>query len=276
MKGKYKRKKKGTDTSPQKNLTSMNTGEKQKHTREEEPKAETGKRENGINSVSKWWHDPAHVIQAIGILIGSVVAVIYGCQLRAMNENNRIGRENVEAVQSASVFFFGQVGYIPRLTGNKVATITIVVPRTNVGSTAAMNGESVVNWKTMPGNSDLPENFAYPDEAAPTKRQFEIPPKGFGNATIDVPVSWIQGTKSKSFRLFIHGWITYDDIFKGAERKRNTSRHLSEFCDEITNISSTPEDITDPTVKITSSELSLCREHNCTDAGCRDYKDKTQ
>ena len=81
----------------------MNTGEKQKHAGEEEPNAETGKRENGMSSVSKWWHDPAHVLQAIGILIGSVVAIIYGCQLRAMNDTVRITRKNSELDERAWV-----------------------------------------------------------------------------------------------------------------------------------------------------------------------------
>ena len=69
--------------------------------------------------------------------------------------------------------------------------------------------------------------------------------------------------------MFVWGWITYDDIFK------NTPRHLSEFCDEITNIKGTPEDITDPAANITW-ELSLCREHNCSDERCADYREKTK
>ncbi len=69
-------------------------------------------------------------------------------------------------------------------------------------------------------------------------------------------------------RIYVWGWITYHDIFKG------TPARLSEFCDEITDVKSSSTDMTDPSAKVTW-DLLLCQEHNCADEECGDYGDKT-
>jgi hypothetical protein len=223
-----------------------------------------------------WWKrvNWQLLVEIAVFLVGVKVAFIYSGQLRQMIESNDINRENVESVERALVFFSGQAGYVKRLTRKKVTSLTIILPWENSGVTPAINGLSVVNWKTFPSPSGIPGNFTYPDEANPAPKQFEIPPKGYGNGTMDVPITWIAATKDKRLRMFIYGWITYDDIFKGTNGRRKTSRHLSEFCDEIVNIKSTPDDLTDPSANITW-ELSLCREHNCSDERCMDYEEKT-
>lgn len=160
-------------------------------------------------------------------------------QWRVMRESNAINRENVESVQRALVFFTGQTPIVKRLIGKKVTSLTMVIPWENTGVTPAMDGKSVVNWKTFPSPNGLPNNFTYPDMVEVEPRQFEIPPRSSGNGTMDVPIGWIKATKDKGLRMFIYGWITYDDIFRGVEGSRKTPRHLSEFCDEITSIKST-------------------------------------
>jgi hypothetical protein len=230
--------------------------------------------------ISEWFnglnHNGITALFTVGIFVATATYAVFAIkQWNAMRESNAINRENVESVQRALVFFSGQPAYVKRLTGKKVTSLTIVLPWENTGVTPAMNGKSIVNWKTFPSPSGLPENFTYPDEVNVEPRQFEIPPRGYGNGTMDVPIQWIEATKNGSLRMFIHGWIIYDDIFKGTEGTRKTPIHLSEFCDEITNIKSTPDDVTDPTANITW-ELSLCREHNCSDERCRDYQEKTR
>jgi hypothetical protein len=190
-----------------------------------------------------------------------------------MVESNRINRENMESTQRALVFFSGQVGYVKRFAGKKITSLTLVLPWENSGVTPAIDGDSRVNWKTFQSPTGIPEGFSYPDEGNVERRQFDIPPRGYGNGTEDVPIEWIEATKDNSLRLFVHGWITYDDIFKGKKGERITPRHLSEFCDEITNIKSSPDDVTDPAANITW-ELSLCPEHNCSDERCKDYSTK--
>ena len=111
MKGKYKRKNKANDALPKAHISGVNAGEKQKHAREEQPEPEKCKANNGMNSVSKWWRDPAHVIQSIGILIGTLVAIIYACQLHQMIEANRINHEALTSTQRAYVTIGRKDGY---------------------------------------------------------------------------------------------------------------------------------------------------------------------
>ena len=182
-----------------------------------------------------------------------------------MRESNAINRENVEVVQRALVFFDGQVAAIKRTTDKRNTALTLVMPWQNTGVTPAMNGKARVNWLVIP--QALPDNFAFPDLGNVKPRQFDIPPRAFGNGTADVPIEFIEKAKNKGFRMYVWGWITYDDMFKG------TTKHLNEFCDEIVNIKSDPDDITDPKANITW-ESSLCGEHNCTDERCADYSTK--
>jgi hypothetical protein len=243
-------------------------------------RAEQGENAAALHQISRWqrfmkWLFTATVAEVGMFLLTLVIAgsgIYYTKyakrQWKAMHESNEINRENVESVQRALVFFSGQTGIAKRITGTRVSTLTILVPWLNTGVTPATEGKSVVNWQTLPSPFGLPQNFAYPDLANTKPVRFEIPPKGSGNATMDVPIHWIEDTKNKKFRMFIYGWITYRDIFS------RTPIHLSEFCSEITNIDSGPKDVTDPTANI-AWELSLCSEHNCSDERCSDYREKT-
>jgi hypothetical protein len=276
MHRKHKRKKKRQQAFPNTELSISRTVDQEPAPKQESAKIPTGKGEESMDSfVQLLRTDTRFRIELGALVVGVLFLVIYGCQLDQMIKSNRISRESVESVQRALVYFSGQPAYIKRVVGNKVGTLTIVIPWENSGVTPAMNGKSMVNWRIFHGPNGIPDNFTYPDEGQVKPRQFDIPPKSSGNGTMDVPIWAISSAKNGVGRLYVHGWIVYDDIFKGRPRKRNTPRHLSEFCSEITNIKSIPDDITDPNVNITW-ELSLCPEHNCSDERCADYKEKTQ
>jgi hypothetical protein len=108
MKGKHKCKKKREDAPQGEHLATMNAGKEQKHTGEEDSKAKTDKSENPMNNVSKWWNDPAHVIQSAGIGIGVIVAIIYGCQLSQMVKSNKMGIHLTQVTTTCSVLANGR------------------------------------------------------------------------------------------------------------------------------------------------------------------------
>lgn len=54
-----------------------------------------------MNNISRWWHDPAHVIQSIGIGIGTIVALIYAGQLCQMIKSNGLTRDSMVASSRA-------------------------------------------------------------------------------------------------------------------------------------------------------------------------------
>ena len=60
-------------------------------------------------------------------------------------------------------------------------------------------------------------------------------------------------------RLFIWGWVAYNDIFD--------LPHVTEFCEETFNVDL---DRKAQTVKL---DLSNCNNHNCTDDYCTDFGD---
>ena len=180
---------------------------------------------------------------------------------------NKVTREALVSVQRAFVSFSGTLSATKIVKHDKTTDLMLNLPWTNLGTTPTRKSKSRVNWQTFP--QGMPDNFSFLDIGDVAPRQFTIPSKGFGNATMEVPIQVLEYVKDGNLRLFVWGWITYHDIFE------RTPVRLSEFCDEVTNIKSSTDSFTDPASNITW-ELVLCSEHNCTDEECRDYKEKTK
>ena len=180
---------------------------------------------------------------------------------------NQISRDALISVQRALVAFVGQGSYTKLPIGKKTESVRLTLPWMNSGNTATRNGDSEVNWQWLP--TELPEKFNFPDHPNIEHAKFVITPKAYGNATLIIPIGFMDATRKGDGHMFVWGWITYHDIFNG------TPVRLSEFCDEITDITSSTADITDPSATI-SSQFTLCKEHNCTDEECSDYKEKTR
>lgn len=195
------------------------------------------------------------------------LAVAAGKQAEAARIANTTTREALTSVQRAFISFSGTASANKTISANKVTELVFTLPWVNAGVTPTKNAESQVNWRPFPG--DLPPNFTFPDLGEVQFRQFEIPPREFGNATLTIPIAVFDAARKRSIRLFVWGWITYNDIFD------KTPMRLSEFCDEIVDIKSSTEDIVDPSANITW-QFSLCRTHNCSDEQCGDYKQRTQ
>lgn len=180
---------------------------------------------------------------------------------------NNTTREALTSVQRAFVFFVGSTSATKTIVNNKTTELTLTFPHKNAGVTPTKDAEARVNWKDF--SDGLPSHFNFPDEGSVQPRQFDIPPQAFGNGTLAIPIAVMEAAKQGRTRIFVWGWVAYHDIFG------KTPGRLSEFCDEIANIKSTPEDITDPSASITW-DLSLCPIHNCFDDRCTDYKERTQ
>jgi hypothetical protein len=190
----------------------------------------------------------------------TVTALMYSTN----KQSNETTREALTSVQRAFVSFLGSAYISKTVVAGKTTELVFNLPWENSGVTPTKNADSRVNWKVF--TDDLPANFTFADQGNVQHRQFEIPPKGVANTTLPVQVVFVDAARKGGPHLFVWGWITYNDIFD------NTPRRLSEFCDEIINIKSTPEDIADPAATITL-ELQLCQVHNCSDERCADYNE---
>jgi hypothetical protein len=154
------------------------------------------------------------------------------------------------------------------IENNKITGLTITLPQDNIGDTSTVNVKNMVNWKAFPGNAGMPNDFDFADQTTVQMRQVDIPSKAAGNSTFTIPVEYFDATKKQAIRLYFWGWTSYNDVFKG------TPRHLMEFCDEVTGVKITNEDVTNPATDFTWS-LSLCTvPHNCYDQQCVDYEEK--
>ena len=73
---------------------------------------------------------------------------------------------------------------------------------------------------------DLPGDFRYPDYRV--KDKISIGPNAtMHSTTFDLTVEQLQMIRDGEAKLYIWGWVEYNDIFDGTER------HRSEFCFEI-------------------------------------------
>lgn len=251
----------------------MNAGEKQKHAGEEEPKAETDKRENSMNSVSKWWHDPAHVIQSIGIFIGSCVAIIYGLQLNQMIESNRINREALESVQRAFVTYQGIKQQRFQDVIKKIHYWAFDPTFENSGVTPAVNAINYVNADALPTEPNEEQFRGEPKQWIVET----IGPKAVQHAgALNVPESLVMGndypetsvppdvsarTRRDGKGFFVWGWVVYGDVIP------NTKLHLTEFCRQIEVLGAMPVE------NRVGFVAHNCKQHNCTDEYCEDYKE---
>ena len=113
----------------------------------------------------------------------------------------------------------------------------------------------------------MPDTFDFRDESGVERRQAEIGRGMAANTTLIMPISFVDGTRRRIFRTYVWGWVTYNDVFKG------TPKHLSEFCDEMTDLTVSNEDATSPSAQF-NWKLAICKTHNCYDEECSDYAEK--
>jgi hypothetical protein len=77
-----------------------------------------------------------------------------------------------------------------------------------------------------PSAGDLPFDFAYPDYGK--KERISIGPNAIMHSmAFDVTPEDLQSIKDRKAKMYVWGWIEYNDIFD------DTERHRSEFCFEV-------------------------------------------
>jgi len=145
----------------------------------------------------------------------------------------------------------GANGLIP---GN-IHTFQIVVELENRGRTPTRHG--LMNVNHIQQAEPLPKDFPYLD-GPKTETVLIGPDHGVMSPVINVPVDRMMQVVRGNQRLFIWGWIDYNDVFPG------TPRHRTEFCFEI---------VPDRGMPITDENTTLRSEfhgpHNGADGDCQ-------
>jgi hypothetical protein len=151
-----------------------------------------------------------------------------------MTEGNRIQRESLQAVQRAYVTFpfvseskDVRVIRLANIEG-KIEGWRFQLPIENTGNTPARDMRIHVNFHSIEGSQELPEDFTFPDYGGNGDRPVHVGTKGrIFSGHLDIADRIIDSLYAKKSRLFFYGWTTYMDVFEG------TPSHRTEFCHEL-------------------------------------------
>jgi hypothetical protein len=167
------------------------------------------------------------------------------------------------AVQRAFVFVRGLQ------TVGMPTAIQITATWENGGLTPTQHASMWMNWKTFPGG--IPDDFDFPDldvqgnpVASVEAIIFSLGPKASWESwSAQVPFSIIEAVVNGHVRLFLWGWVDYNDIFP------DTPRHRTEMCAEFIVDSFERRPIEGGAeIKITSSRFVNHRRFNGADDDC--------
>ena len=205
-----------------------------------------------LDSNVAWWT----------LLMTIVIAFIYGCQLLAMRDSNKITREALESVQRASVTFSSAIEtrIINNPTTHKAIRWDFIIPVKNNGATQTK--EMTVRINKTYGHDKLADDFQYPDSPDSSTQPIVL---GAHEQTDTAPVSVtpdiIEALESVpfggSYHVYFYGWAKYRDVFAG------TPLHVTEFCYELT------ENPANPGKEEFHPAFTPCPHHNCTDDECK-------
>jgi hypothetical protein len=144
-------------------------------------------------------------------------------------------REPTRSPKRAFISFSGSAGNkMLDPTGKTVVAVQFLTGWQNGGNTPTRIAFTHISWE--PWSPDLPDNFTFPDKGDAETRPFVVGPKSISSIPMLIPIGAFDDAKNGRKRLFIWGWITYRDAFKG------TPVRVSEFCGEVVNVSHLPPD----------------------------------
>ncbi len=232
------------------------------------------------------WHKPLGIpitdwlvaFFTLVIMGSSIVYTVYAKkQWKVMRESNRINRDTLTSVQRAFVTFQGvQFDALPVSIKPKSMAWVFSGLVENSGVTPAINKIEYFTGSNELHGEPSEEQFIGHDKDRPIGEIGSKVNKRVGQ--IIKNSDFILGNYSllsigdeqfhrflNSHDVFFWGWVAYRDIFPG------TNPHVTEFCEHMTGISAWK----DPALRneITPRlQFSECKQYNCTDEHCPDYK----
>jgi hypothetical protein len=147
---------------------------------------------------------------------------------------------------------------------SKVAGLEVYVLIDNSGITPATDLLLNMNWQIR--KDALPDDFDFPLEHADELSAFGLGPKAMAKSQSKfVPINVFQEKQHSADQTFIYFWgsATYHDMFEPKQTR------ITQFCMELTTISETGFDLTDPKTNV-SFDYGACKKHNCYDEACEE------
>lgn len=152
-------------------------------------------------------------------------------QLEAIRKQGTFAERALVSAERAFVFY-DKVDLTAALHPNgSVSAWTIVPGWKNSGTTPARHVVCHVSLHYQSGMAGLRDGFDFPEQwdiGEPGISMVSIPPQGtIGDSVKRIPIAELVASKQKTKRVFMYGWVEYDDVFP------ETPRHRTEFCVEI-------------------------------------------
>jgi len=245
--------------------------------------ADTGREPEPAEIMMRIWEfirKPEHsnAIMAVFTVVIAFSSIGYGivawCQWSAMKDSNKINRDSLTSVQRAFVTFQGVQLDTPPVS-MKPRTIAWVFSGVveNSGVTPAINKIEYFTGSNELRGEPSEEQFVGSEKDRPigeigpkvTKRVGQVIKQedfvlgGFSLLQIgEEPFHKFLA----SHDVFVWGWVAYRDIFP------TTPPHVTEFCEHMTGVMA----INSPQGLVPKLQFSECRQHNCVDDHCSDYK----
>lgn len=227
------------------------------------------KNQQGTKEMHTEFKPPDSMVQWWLLFTGIIVAIIYGLQLNAMLDANKINRQSLESVQRA---YLTMRALEPRpvVDEGKLAGWVVEAAFDNSGSTTAQDVRHSVGTNLLGFDEPDEQGFIGPNVTSPEY----VGPKAPYSVTSPVPFpenlvpqiskpGWSPPADKR--RIFFWGWAAYRDVFP------NTRPHITEFCMRVNGvIERSPQN--QGWIMLTTS----CRAHNCTDEYCPDYSEVVQ
>ena len=195
------------------------------------------------------------------ILVTYIIGNYYSCSQLGLT------KQALQTSQRAYLSFVGLGQPIPNTSaGGKVTQRLVPMMWENSGTTPMVEGTAYFgHMKSLGG---IPAGFDYPGDH-PEGVNFTVSPKG--NKSLDVVINTdeLNEIQNKTNRYFLYGTLVYRDVFQDSPIR------VTEFCTEITFVMFTNgfqnPDFGDPKMGI-GLKTGDCKEHNCYDNYCPDYK----
>ena len=167
--------------------------------------------------------------EVIIIIVTLRIACIYSGQLDQMIQSNRISRESLQSVQRA----FVAVSPVPEIQTANTGTDQLILFNFwmgNSGVTPTKKLSAHGNWLKRYDLLPLPKDFQFPDsgDGSQDSSVTVIGPKDkFPLSVGPIPRDFIERLYKREVRLFVYGWVKYNDVFE------NTPRHIVKFSYEL-------------------------------------------
>ena len=194
-----------------------------------------------------------------------VYALLTFWQACSTKEMAKTAQQQLVASQRAYISFVGLGQSVANNIGGKVAQRLIPLGWENSGTTPMIQGVAYLGHRKSP--DDVPAGFDYPLDH-PEGVKFQVPPRGAKAIDDVISVDDLNAIQKHTSRYFVYGTLVYRDIFPDSPVR------ITEFCTEITYIlhsGSGEPDFTDPNMQV-GFKTGDCKEHNCYDDFCLDYK----